>query len=58
MPTIGRRPLLRATMLGAAVARCSSERTEALVKLKGLRDAGVLTGQQFEAERRRLLTEA
>lgn len=45
-------------MLGAADARCSSERTEALVKLKGLRDAGVLTGQQFEAERRRLLTEA
>jgi hypothetical protein len=44
-------------MLGAAVDRGCSERAEALTKLKGLRDAGVLTGQQFEAERRRLLAE-
>jgi hypothetical protein len=44
-------------MLGGAIDRCSSERTEALAKLKGLRDAGVLTGQQFESERRRLLAE-
>jgi len=58
MHAIKRRPLLRATMLGAAANRGSSERAEALTKLKGLRDAGVLTGQQFEAERRRLLAEA
>lgn len=45
-------------MLGTAADRGSSERTAALAKLKGLRDAGVLTGQQFEAERRRLLAEA
>ena len=45
-------------MLGAAIDRGSSERAEALVKLKGLHDAGVLTGQQFDAERRRLLAEA
>ncbi len=39
---------------GARPARAARPRIEALTKLKGLRDAGVLTEEQYESERRRL----
>jgi hypothetical protein len=84
MHLIGRRPLLRAGMVGSArhalgrrregdgleaqarpavasapapaavPASAESERIDALTKLKGLLDSGVLTPEQYESERRRL----
>jgi hypothetical protein len=59
MPLIGRRPLLRAGMLGGAGRgiggrREATARIDALTKLKGLRDSGILTAEQYESERRRL----
>jgi hypothetical protein len=38
----------------AVPAAAESERIEALTKLKGLLDSGVLTPEQYESERRRL----
>jgi hypothetical protein len=84
MPLIGRRPLLRAGMVGsagyaagrrrgagaearataglapppatavAAPASAETERIDALTKLEGLLDSGVLTREQYESERARL----
>lgn len=80
MPLNGRRPLLRAGMVGGAghalgrrrggleaqavavrvpgpaavPASAETERIDALTKLKGLLDSGVLTAEQYESERRRL----
>jgi hypothetical protein len=39
----------------AAASSSEAERVEALTKLKGLFDSGVLTKEQYEAERRKLL---
>jgi Short C-terminal domain len=59
MAFLRRRPLLRAAMAGGvgyAVGRLAvrSDRVDALVKLKDLFESGVLTREQYEAERRRL----
>jgi Short C-terminal domain len=59
MALLRRRPLLRAAMAGGvgyAVGRLAvrSARVDALVKLKDLFESGVLTREQYEAERRRL----
>ncbi len=56
MPLIQRRrPLRRSAIVG--VARQAPGRIEALAKLKGLLDSGVLTEEQYEAERQKLLRE-
>jgi hypothetical protein len=59
MALLRRRPLVRAAMVGGvgyAVGRLAvrSARVDALVKLKDLFESGVLTEEQYEAERRRL----
>jgi hypothetical protein len=59
MALLRRRPLLRAAMAGGvgyAAGRLAvrSARVEALVKLKDLFESGVLTEEQYEAERMRL----
>ncbi len=49
-------PTVVATLGPAAVpASAESERIDSLTKLKALLDAGVLTAQQYESERRRLV---
>ena len=57
MPLIGRdgsgRPGTSARE--AARRRPEDERAEALHKLKGLLDSGVLTEEQYEAEKRKIL---
>ncbi len=49
-------PVPAAPPAGGDVSPAASEenRIEALTKLKGLRDEGVLTEEQYESERRRL----
>ncbi len=69
MPPLRRRPLRRAAMIGGGrheIGRRSSpagqiddaaseaNRIDALTKLKGLLDAGVLTQEQYESEHARL----
>jgi hypothetical protein len=72
-PLTRRRPLLRAAMAGAvgyAAGRHSprraraadspvpeTERIQTLEKLKSLRDSGVLTEEQFNREKERILGE-
>jgi hypothetical protein len=48
------RPPLANPGPAAVPASAESERIDALTKLKGLLDAGVLTPEQYESERRRL----
>jgi hypothetical protein len=66
MPVLRRRPLRRAAMVGGAgyaVGRQpqhispEAERLGALTKLEGLLESGVLTREQFEEERQRMLSE-
>ncbi len=42
----------------AAPAMSEAERIDALTKLKGLLDSGVLTQEQYEAEKQKLLADA
>jgi hypothetical protein len=56
MPPIGRGKKPSAPPVGPAGASSSeAERIEALTKLKDLLDSGVLTEEQYEAERKKLL---
>jgi Short C-terminal domain len=55
MPPIeGKRPSMPSPEPDATPSRSEVELAEALTKLKALLDSGVLTEEQYEAERKRL----